>query len=90
MLRAQPYGVSEPEEFQRQVAELFSTFPEWDEVKQAIDLDLARDPDSFEFIGMYEGQAWRAVTLLTRPPTTLVFSVDDSEQRITLRGLLPI
>ncbi len=39
-----PYKVVESEQFLERAATFFGSFEQWDEIKEAIDLDLARNP----------------------------------------------
>jgi hypothetical protein len=80
-----PYRVVETPQFQEDVKRCMGNFQRWDEVKETIDLDLARDPHIFEQI---PGTKYCAVTLQTKPLRTLYFSVGDKAETVTLERLI--
>ncbi len=80
-----PFKVKEAERFLAHVKELIGSFQRWDEIKQTIDLDIARNPNVFEKI---PGTNLRAVSLSTDPPRTLYFTVDEAQEAIILEDLI--
>lgn len=65
-----------------QVRLLAGSIDRWDEIKSAIDLDLARNP--FEAGHLIPETALYAVTILSDPPLTLYYTADKQEKVITL------
>jgi hypothetical protein len=80
-----PYKVKETKRFLSRARKLTGSFKRWDEVKETIDLDIARNPTIFEKI---PGINLRAVGLLTNPPRTLYFSVDEAKETVILEDLI--
>jgi hypothetical protein len=80
-----PYLIVETPQFQEDVKKYMGNFRRWDEVKETIDLDLARKPHLFEQIPETQ---YRAVTLQTKPLRTLYFSVDDGNEKVILGRLI--
>ncbi len=77
------YGVEESEGFLASISNIIGSVRRWDEIKETIDLDLARDP----YVGQeIPGTALRAVTILSQPPLTLYYSVDETRRVLTLVG----
>ncbi len=76
-----PYTVKETHYFIEQVEFLTETIEVWDEIKETIDLDLARKPRSGRRIP--ETQLY-AVTVLSDPPLTVYYTIDDETETITL------
>jgi hypothetical protein len=80
-----PYKVKETKRFLSHVKELMGNFKRWDEIKETIDLDIARNPNIFEKI---PGTNLRAVNLATDPPRTLYFTVNEAQETIVLEDLI--
>jgi hypothetical protein len=80
-----PYCIVETPQFEEDVRQCMGNFLRWDEVKETIDLDLARKPHLFEQI---PGTKYRAVTLPTEPLRTLYFSIDDKNEKVILERLI--
>lgn len=81
----EPYRVVETPQFQEDVKRCMGNFQRWDEVKETMDLDLARKPQLFEPI---PGTKYQAVTLQTKPLRTLYFSFDDENETVTFERLI--
>ena len=77
-----PYTVKETDYFIEQVGFLVHEIRRWDEIKETIDLDLARNPH--EAGHQIPETALYAITLLSEPPLTLYYAVDDDEGVVTL------
>jgi len=76
-----PYTVRETHYFIEQVELLTDTIEVWDEIKETIDLDLARNPRAGRQIP--ETQLY-AVTVLSDPALTVYYTIDDHNKIITL------
>lgn len=83
--QSKPFKVKETKRFSQDVIKCMSNFKRWDEIKETIDLDLARNPTLFEQI---PGTEYRAVTLSTTPMRTLYFSVDSNSETVILERLI--
>jgi len=70
---APPFKVKETRKFLSHVKALVGSFQRWDEIKETIDLDIARNPNIFEKV---PGTELRAVNLATDPPRTLYFTIE--------------
>ena len=76
-----PYTVKETHYFLEQMGLLVSRIERWDEIKETIDLDLARNPRAGMRIP--DTQLY-AVTVLSEPPLTVYYTIDDQAQILTL------
>lgn len=85
MALSRPCGVRESPAFLEMVEALFESIRVWDEIKWAVESDVTRDPEAFELIPNTPG--WRGVTLLTRPPRTLCFRYEPTEEQIYLEAI---
>ncbi len=75
------YRVIESEEFLERAAAFAGSFERWDEIKQTIDLDLARDP----YVGQaVPGTLLYAVQIEIWPPLTLYYTINDETREMTL------
>ena len=79
-----PYKVVESPRFARDVKNHFSNFQRWDEIKETIDLDIARNPSIFEKVPSTE---LYSVGLPTMPPLTLYFSIDLIAKKATIGAI---
>ena len=75
------YTVKETHYFIEQVEFLTNKIEVWDEIKETIDLDLARNPRAGRQIP--ETQLY-AVTVLSDPALTVYYTIDDENEIITL------
>ena len=80
-----PFEIIEPEDFLSQVQSRLGDLRAWDEIKSFFELFVARDPYLFEAI---PGTDWRAVVVLTDPPSTLYFSVNETAEVIVFEALV--
>ena len=76
-----PYIVKETDYFVEQVRLLTGEIEVWDEIKETIDLDLARNPQAGQRIP--ETHLY-AVTTLSKPSLTVYYTIDDEAETITL------
>lgn len=76
-----PYTVKETDYFVKQVVLLTGEIEAWDEIKETIDLDLARNPRAGQEIPETE---LYAVTILSEPSLTVYYTVDDENEILTL------
>ena len=76
-----PYIVKETHYFIQQVGFLTETIEAWDEIKETIDLDLARNPRAGQRIPKTQ---LYAVTVLSDPPLTVYYAIDDESKTIVL------
>lgn len=76
-----PYIVKETDYFVEQVELLTGEIEAWDEIKETIDLDLARNPRAGQEIPETE---LYAVTTLSKPSLTVYYTVDDENEIVTL------
>lgn len=67
-----PCDVEEAPRFTKEVLALAGSVYGWDEIKETIELDVARDP--FQ-VPMIPGTNLRAIALRTVPPRTIYFSI---------------
>lgn len=67
-----PCDVEETERFSNEVLKLAGNVERWDEIKETIELDLARNPF---LVPIIPGTNLRAITLPTVPPRTIYFSI---------------
>lgn len=79
-VRHKPYEIKETPEFLRQVSRLCGSVGKWDEIKTYLDLYLARNPSVGHSI---ENTNCYGISMSTKLPMTLYYSVDDSRQVIT-------
>jgi len=80
-----PYWqVVETEEFLNDVSEFMEGFERWDEIKEALDIFLARSPTDFPRVPQTD---YYAVSIPSKPPRTVYFTVDVTRHRITLEHL---
>lgn len=79
-----PYGVIESERFTEKAARLAGSIKRWDEIKEALDLHLARNPTLFPEIA---GTGLRAVQLATIPSRTVYFTVDEDAKTLTFQDI---
>lgn len=79
-----PYSIRESDRFIRHAEFELGDLERWDEIKEAFDLFLGRDPYAFEAV---PGTSYRAVVLATVPQLAVYFSIDDIERVVTLEGI---
>lgn len=77
-----PYVVKETDYFVEQVRLLTGQIEVWDEIKETIDLDLARNPKAAGQ-KIPETQLY-AITTLTDPSLTVYYTFDDDNEIVTL------
>lgn len=82
--KPQLYQIKETERFLSKVSKVIPSIKRWDEIRETIDCDIARNPHRFEDI---PGTELKAVTLLSEPPLTLYFTIDDEAETIILQDL---
>jgi hypothetical protein len=75
------FTIIETEEFLNTLRLYFPSAKRWDEIKETIDLDLAKNPTIAHKI---HGTYLYAIPLSTNPPLTIYYSVDSKKQTVTL------
>jgi hypothetical protein len=80
----EPYQIRESDRFTRQAEFELVDIRRWDEIKETLDLFIARNPLSFERV---PGTSLYAVGLSTIPPLTLYFSVNSADHVVTYEGI---
>jgi hypothetical protein len=79
-----PFTLKESDRFVRQAEFELGDISRWDEIKEVLDLYVARDPLRFERV---TGTNLYAVGISTIPRLTVFFSVDLEERIVTYEGL---
>jgi hypothetical protein len=80
----EPYLIRETDRFEAHVFAEFANLARWEEIKETLDLYIARDPLAFESV---PGTELRAVGISTNPPMAVYFSVDTVERVVTYEGI---
>lgn len=75
------YSIIEPLQFLNEVAEITGSIARWDEIREAILLDLPRNPRIGQSI---PGTKLFAILILSTPFLTLYYQIDDTAGTITL------
>jgi hypothetical protein len=78
------YKVVETDQFLERAAAFFGGFERWDEIKETIDFDLARNPHVGQPV---LGTELYAVQINIWPPTTLYYAIDDDKREMELRDM---
>jgi len=86
-LRHPAYEIIEHPEFLVQASNLTGSIRNWDEIKNTIDNDLAREPHAGELLS---GTRLYGVSIASNPPLTLYYTVDDVKGTMTLLALCQV
>lgn len=87
------YEVVETNEFLRQVEELIGSVQQWDEIKEAFDLDLAKDPlfkKDPNVLNAIPDTDLYGIMIRCSPPLTLFYTVNEHLKRLTLIEIHPL
>ena len=86
------YEIEETPEFLAQAERLIGSVRQWDEIKQTIDLDLARDPlftKDPTLLNRIPGTDLYGITICCFPPLTLFYTVNEQLRKLTLVEIHP-
>jgi hypothetical protein len=75
------YNVTESTEFQERSAAFAGTPQQWDEIKETIDQDLAKNP--YEGFKVPNSSLW-TIQIDIWPPLTVYYTIDDEKLEMTL------
>jgi hypothetical protein len=87
------YEIEETPEFLEQAKDLIGSVKQWDEIKETIDLELARDPlfkKDPALLNRIPGTDLHGITICCFPPLTLFYTVNDRLRKLTLIEIHPL